>query len=135
MSSLLARPKQLAFMLHQNGAKLKTFETNALFLISSFGSNDISDKQKLAQLANLKNDPAVESITVKDNTLTITKKDGTIIESTILSNTFGWLDSDESLKTSKRSKLSHQKSMMIAKHLPFESTLVTGRVCGLTSKS
>jgi len=135
ISSLLVRPKQLAYVLHKNKAKLNEFETNALFFISSFGSADVQDKVKLMQLKNLKNLPEVSDINVDGNTLTITKEDGTILRSTILSKTFGWFNTDELLETSSRSKLSHHKAIMVAKRLPFESQVVTGRVAGLTTKS
>lgn len=133
--SLLTKPKQLAFLLKQNKTRLNSFETNALFLVNYFGSTDIPDKHKLAQLRTLKNSPDVQDILVDGNNLIIIKKDGSYINSTILSKTFNWLNDDERLKSSLRTKDSHRSSLALAKKLPFESTLVTGKIAGLTTKS
>ena len=133
--SLLTKPKQLAFVLRQNKARLNFFETNSLFLINYFGSNDIPDKQKLAQLRNLKTSPEVQNIIVDGNNLIIVKKDGSYMSSSILSKTFDWLGGDEKLQSSSRNKDSHRSTLALAKKLPFESTVVTGKVAGLTTKS
>ena len=52
-----------------------------------------------------------------------------------MSKTFAWLANDETLKSSNRSKYSHSAALSLAKKLPFECTVVTGKVSGLTNKS
>lgn len=133
--SLLHKPNKLVSLLKSNRVNLYLLDNNIYYLVNYFGTTDVEDKVKLAQLSNIKNNPAIESVSIDGSRIVIKKADGDVIDSLILSKTFNWLKHDEVLESSMRMGKSHEMSVQIARCLSFPCKVVTGKICGITSKS
>ena len=133
--ALWEKPTLLAKMLRKNKSHLNLLDTNIYFLINYFGTDSVRDEIKLAQLAFVKNNDEISQAKMSADRIMVTKKDGTVIESKMLSKTFDWIKHDLELVSPLRMGKSHKKSISIARCLAQPCHVVTGHISGITNKS
>jgi len=126
-------PESLARVLAKNNAKLLSFENSLLSLINDFGTRGIETEVLNSSANALRTNPEVDKIFSNGNNLTIKLKDGSKIDTMVLSSSVGWENIE--LETAQRIGKDKEGAIIIAKAFPFESRVVTGKVAGLTSKT